>query len=197
MQKSTAKKEQLLNAGLLLLMEHLPDSISMDDIAAKAGVTKPMVYYYFGSKLGYYQQLVQYIEDSMQEMLENSFHPGISFREFLRKIIETRIVQLIDHPEISNAVQIMVTSETVGGASSRSRIVAVFSKFQPVFNRAVSNGEIREDAELHLVMGLVNSLLDGAYRIHGKEFFDDKQPAWLAEMLIRQVFDGIGTGKRS
>jgi len=197
MQKSTAKKERLLNAGLLLLMEHLPDSISMDDIAAKAGVTKPMVYYYFGSKLGYYQQLVKYVEDSMQEMLESSFHPDISFREFLRKIIETRIVQLIDHPEISNAVQIMVTSETVGGASSRSRIVAVFSKFQPVFNRAVSNGEIREDAELHLVMGLVNSLLDGAYRIHGKEFFDDKQPAWLAEMLIRQVFDGIGTGKRS
>jgi len=197
MQKNTEKMERLLNAGLLLLMEHLPDSISMDDIAAKAGVTKPMVYYYFGSKLGYYQQLVEYVEDSMQEMLEDCFKTDISFREFLRKVIEKRIILLINHPEISNAVQIMVTRKTVGGASSRDRIIAVFTRFQSVFNRAVSNGEIREDAELHLVMALVNSLLDGALRMHGKEFFDDKQPAFLAEMLIRQVFDGIGTGKRS
>lgn len=197
MQKSTEKKERLLNAGLLLLMEHLPDSISMDDIATKAGVTKPMVYYYFGSKLGYYQQLVKYIEHSMQEMLDKSFKPGISFRELLTRIIEKRIVQLIYRPEISNAVQIMVTSETIGGASSRSRIVDVFTRFQPVFNRAISSGEIREDAELHLVMGMVNALLEGVFRVHGKEFFDDKQPAWLAEMLIRQIFDGIGTGKRS
>ncbi len=197
MQKSTEKKEQLLNAGLLLLMEHLPDSISMDDIATKAGVTKPMVYYYFGSKLGYYQQLVKYIEDSMQEMLDDCFEKDISFREFLTRIIEKRIVLLINHPEISNAVQIMVTGETIGGASSRSRIVAVFTRFQPVFNHAISSGEIREDAELHLVMALLNSLLDGALRIHGKEFFVNKQPAPLAEMLVRQVFDGIGTGKRS
>ena len=197
MPRQTQKREILLDAGLLLLMENPPDKISMDDIAAAAGVTKPMVYYYFGSKLGYYRQLVEYVESSLQEMLTNSITPDITFKDLLRHIIECRIEQLISNPEISNAVRLMATSSTIGGASSRSRIVAVFNRLQPIFEQAVSRGEIRADAELHLVMGMVNFLLEGAVRIHGKKFYDKVTPAQFAELLVRQLFDGIGTGKRS
>lgn len=197
MPKQTVKKERLLDAGLLLLMKNTPDKISMDDIAAEAGVTKPMVYYYFGSKLGFYKQLVEYAGNSLQAMLDDCLKPGISFRNLLKKIIEARIDQLIKRPELSSAVRIMVTSKTVGGAESRSRIVAVFARLQPVFDQAVDIGEIREDAELHLVMAHVNCLLDGAIRIHGKEFFNTVRPVDFAEILMRLVFDGIGTGKRS
>ncbi len=197
MPKQTVKKERLLDAGLLLLMKKSPDKISMDDIAAKAGVTKPMVYYYFGSKLGFYKQLVEYTGNSLQAMLDDCLRPGVSFKNLLRKIIEGRIDQLIKRPEISNAVRIMVTSKTIGGAESRSRIIHIFAKLQPVFKQAVDLGEIREDAELHLVIALVNSLLDGAIRIHGKDFFNKVRPADFADMLMRLVFDGIGTGKRS
>lgn len=193
----TAKREQLLDAGLCLLMTKPPDKISMDEVAAKAGVTKPMVYYYFGSKLGYYKQLVDYTAASMQEMLTNCSAPDISFKELLKKIVERRIEQFFIRPELSNAVRIMVTSKTIGGAESRSRIVSVFDGLRPVFQQAVTLGEIRKDTELELVMALVNSLLDGAIRIHGKEFFDIVSPLDFAEMLIQLVFDGIGTGKRS
>ncbi|MCK5133911.1 MAG: TetR/AcrR family transcriptional regulator [Candidatus Sabulitectum sp.] len=197
MPKKTAKREQLLNAGLLLLVKKPPDKISMDDVAAEAGVTKPMVYYYFDSKIGFYKQLVEYVADSLQEMLTDCLKPGISFKDILKRIIEGRIEQLLARPELSNAVRIIATSKTLGGAESRSRIVALFSKLQPVFDEAVSLGEIRKDTDLHLIMALVNSLLDGAIRIHGKEFFNTVSPASFAEMLIRLVFDGIGTGKRS
>lgn len=197
MPRKNEKIEKLLEAGLLLLMENPPDKISMDDVAAKAGVTKPMVYYYFGSKLGFYNQLVEYVESSLQELLTNCIEPGIPFRELLRRIVLGRIEQLINRPEISNAVRIMVTSKTIGSAESRASILVVFNRLQPLFDNAVSLGEIRADAELHLVMGLVNSLLDGAIRMHGKVFFDNIKPSDFADMLVRQVFDGIGTGKRS
>lgn len=197
MPKKTAKREQLLNAGLLLLVNKPPDKISMHDIAAKAGVTKPMVYYYFGSKIGFYKQLVEYVADSLQEMLTDRLNPGISFKDILKGIIEGRIEQLLFRPEFSNAVRLMVTSKTLGGAESRSRIVTLFSRLQPVFDEAISLGEIRKDADLRLIMALVNSLLDDAVRIHGKEFFNTVSPASFAEMLIQLVFDGIGTGKRS
>jgi len=197
MPKKRAKREQLLDAGLTLLMNRPADQISMDDVAGEAGVTKPMVYYYFGSKLGFYDQLVEYTVDSLQKMLQDCLEPDISFRELLQRIIRARIDQLVTRPELSNAVRIMVTGKTIGGAESRSRIVAIFNNLQPVFNQAVKLGEIRKDAELHLIMALVNSLLDGAVRIHGKQFFDSVTPADFADMLIRLVFDGIGTGKRS
>ncbi len=197
MPKKKAKRKQLLDAGLTLFMNRPADQISMDDIAAEAGVTKPMVYYYFGSKLGFYNQLVEYTADSLQKMLQDCLEADISFRELLQRIIRARIDQLITRPELSNAVRIMVTGKTIGGAESRSRIVAIFNNLQPIFNQAVKLGEIREDAELHLVMALVNSLLDGAVRIHGKQFFDSVTPDDFTEMLIKMVFDGIGTGKRS
>jgi AcrR family transcriptional regulator len=197
MPEKPEKRVELLDAGLLLLMEHPPDQISMDDVAAKAGVTKPMVYYYFGSKRGYYKQLVRYVQNSMEELLADIISPEISFRDLLQRIVMSRIEQLINHPEISNAVRIMVSSKTIGGASSRSRIATVFTRLQPVFDLAVSSGEIREDTELHLVMGLVNSLLDGVVRMHDREFYSSVKPSVFTDMLIRLVFDGIGTGKRS
>lgn len=156
-----------------------------------------MVYYYFGSKLGFYQQLVEYTADSLQKMLQDCLEPNISFRELLQRIVRARIDQLVTRPELSNAVRIMVTGKTIGGAESRSRIVAIFNNLQPIFNQAVKLGEIRKDAELHLIMALVNSLLDGAVRVHGKQFFDSVTPVDFTDMLTRLVFDGIGTGKRS
>ena len=197
MPKKRVKREQLLDAGLTLLMNRPADQISMDDVAAKAGVTKPMVYYYFGSKLGFYEQLVEHTADSLQKMLQDCLEPDVSFRELLQRIIRARIDQLVTRPELSNAVRIMVTGKTIGGAESRSRIVAIFNNLQPIFNQAVKLGEIRKDAELHLIMALVNSLLDGAVRVHGKQFFDSVTPVDFTDMLTRLVFDGIGTGKRS
>ncbi|MCK5036714.1 MAG: TetR/AcrR family transcriptional regulator [Candidatus Sabulitectum sp.] len=197
MPKKRAKREQLLDAGLTLLTNRPADQISMEDIAAEAGVTKPMVYYYFGSKLGFYQQLVEHTADSLQKMLEDCLEPDISFRELLQRIIRARIDQLIARPELSNAVRIMAIGKTIGGAESRSRIVAIFNNLQPIFNQAVKLGEIRNDAELPLIMALVNSLLDGAVRVHGKQFFDSVTPVDFTDMITRLVFDGIGTGKRS
>ncbi|MEA3265339.1 MAG: TetR/AcrR family transcriptional regulator [Candidatus Fermentibacteria bacterium] len=197
MKKKRAKREQLLNAGLTLLMNRPADKISMDDVAAEAGVTKPMVYYYFGSKLGFYEQLVEYTANSLQKMLQDCLEPDISFRELLQRIINARIDQLVTRPELSNAVRIMATRKTIGGAESRTRIVAIFNHLQPIFNQAVKLGEIRKDVDLHLIMALVNSLLDGVVRIHGKQFFDSETSFNFADMLIRLVFDGVGTGKRS
>lgn len=197
MQKKIDNRDRLLRAGLLLLTKKNPDKISMDEVAAEAGVTKPMVYYYFGSKIGFYKHLVQHIEDALQSILANCVNPGLSFREVLIRIIIGRIELITQHPQLSNAVRIMATSKTIGGAESRSKIVAMFNRLQPVFDNAISKDEIREDADLHMVMAMTNSLLDGALRIHGKEFFNTVNPADFAGVLVRLVFDGIGTGKRN
>jgi AcrR family transcriptional regulator len=197
MPKKPYNRERLLNAGLILLTENSPEDISMDDVALKAGVTKPMVYYYFGSKVGFYKSLVQYIEDCLQEVLTCCIKPGISFRDALVNIIRVRIDHVTERPELHNAIRIMALNKTIGGAESRSRILQMFNRLKPVFNEAISNGQIREDADLHLIMAMMNSLLDGALRIHGKEFFTSVNSIDFAEKLVRLVFDGIGTEKRN
>lgn len=197
MSKKKVKKEKLLEAGIALLASKSASEISMDDIAAEVGVTKPMVYYYFGSKAGFYEHLVEYIISSLQEMLNTSLKPGSSFREVLKELIARRIIQQANYPDLSNAVRILATSKVICGAESRPRILALFSTLEPLFDEAKRVGEVRTDADLRLVMALLNSLMDGALRIHGKDFFKTVNSADFAEKLIQLLFDGIGTGKRS
>lgn len=48
------REEQILTAALRAFAERGYDRASMDEVAAEVGVTKPMIYAYFGSKDGLY-----------------------------------------------------------------------------------------------------------------------------------------------
>jgi AcrR family transcriptional regulator len=50
----TDRRERLIALGIELFSRHAYDELSMDEIAAEAGVVKGVLYYYFGSKRGYY-----------------------------------------------------------------------------------------------------------------------------------------------
>ena len=50
----TDRRERLIALGIRLFSEHAYDELSMDDIAGEADVVKGVLYYYFGSKRGYY-----------------------------------------------------------------------------------------------------------------------------------------------
>ncbi len=196
MPKVKNNQQKLLEAGLAILCEKRPEEVSMDELAARAGVTKPMVYYYFGSKVGFYQKLVKHIEESLKIMVDKCLYPGISFREALKNMIALRVEQTINEPEISNSVRIMAMSKSICGAESRSKIVELFERLEPVFQESLKKGEIRPDADLHLTMGMLNSLFDGALRIKGIDFFKQINIDDFAEMMVRMIFDGIGYGER-
>lgn len=190
-------QQKLLEAGLELLCEKKPEEVSMEEVAAKAGVTKPMVYYYFGSKAGFYRKLVDHIEETLSEMVTECLFPGITFRQALRNIIVMRIDQTINQPELSNGVRLMATSMHICGVESRGRMYHLFNRLDPVFREAIGSGEIRADSDLQLIMGMMNSLLEGAMRIHGPGFFERIGPETFAGEVIRMIFDGIGTGERT
>jgi AcrR family transcriptional regulator len=63
----SARREELLRVGLELFSTHAFDEISMDDVAAEAGVAKGLLYYYFGSKRGLYVQAVRAAAAEMRE----------------------------------------------------------------------------------------------------------------------------------
>lgn len=62
----TGRRDQLLALGIRLFSEHAYDELSMDDIAAEAGVVKGVLYYYFGSKRGFYVAAVQAAADELR-----------------------------------------------------------------------------------------------------------------------------------
>lgn len=196
MPKRSDNRQSLLDAGLAILAEKPPEDISMDEVAARAGVTKPMVYYYFGSKIGFYQSLVDHVEISLNKLVDTCLEEGLPFREVLKRIIISRVDQVVNRPEFSNAVRMMATSRVICGAESRARIIKLFNRLEPVFRKSIEQGDINRNADLQLVMGMLNSLMDGAFRIKGREFFTKVDPEVFADRITGMIFDGIGTGKR-
>jgi AcrR family transcriptional regulator len=67
------RREQLLDVGRRLFAEKGFDAVSVEEIAAKAGVSKPVVYEHFGGKEGLYAVLVDremaYLIDSIVQAL--------------------------------------------------------------------------------------------------------------------------------
>jgi AcrR family transcriptional regulator len=63
------RRADLLDLGRELFVNHAYDKLSIDEIAARAGVAKGLLYYYFGSKRGYY---VAVVEAAAAELRERS-----------------------------------------------------------------------------------------------------------------------------
>jgi len=56
--KSQTRREELLAHGRALFSTRAYDELSIDEIAEAAGVAKGLLYYYFGSKRGYYVAVI-------------------------------------------------------------------------------------------------------------------------------------------
>lgn len=63
------RRSQLLELGIELFSHKSPDDISIDDIAKAAGISKGLLYHYFGGKRAYYVATVQL---AAQQLLEHT-----------------------------------------------------------------------------------------------------------------------------
>ena len=90
-----ARREELLAAGLRLFSDRAYDELSIDDLAAEAGVAKGLVYYYFGSKRGYYVAIVEEAARELRQRLDpdHSLPPA----ERLRRALDAYLSYVDEH----------------------------------------------------------------------------------------------------
>ena len=68
------------------------DAVGVQEIAQKAGITKPTLYYYFGSKYGLLETLLTKHFTVLNEELERaSFMKGMSERRFTILLLHFRL----------------------------------------------------------------------------------------------------------
>jgi AcrR family transcriptional regulator len=65
-----ARREQLVALGVEVFSERPFDEVSIDDIAAAAGISKGLLYHYFPSKRDFYVAVVRHSADEMQAITE-------------------------------------------------------------------------------------------------------------------------------
>ena len=70
------RRDQLVGVGRQAFAERGFDGVSMEEIAARAGVSKPVVYEHFGSKEGLYQEVVRREMARLEEAITSSIQTG-------------------------------------------------------------------------------------------------------------------------
>jgi AcrR family transcriptional regulator len=65
-----ARRQQLVALGVEMFSERSFDDVSIDDIAAAAGISKGLLYHYFPSKRDFYVAVVRHSADEMEAITE-------------------------------------------------------------------------------------------------------------------------------
>jgi AcrR family transcriptional regulator len=90
------RREQLLDVGRRLFAEKGFEGTSVEEIAAKAGVSKPVVYEHFGGKEGLYAVVVDRETQLLQDRLTAALADGHG-----RELLEKAALALLEYIETS------------------------------------------------------------------------------------------------
>ena len=78
-----ARRQKLLDLGLRLFATRSYEDVSIDDVASEAGISKGLLYHYFGGKRAFYTEVVRHAVDHLLERLV--IDPSLSGPENLRR----------------------------------------------------------------------------------------------------------------
>jgi AcrR family transcriptional regulator len=152
-----------------------------------------MVYYYFGSKDGYFTALVEHMFDIARDTFEGILPQGISVREALRRFMLTRLRLQRRTPGIRRPGR--TSCRKAGGCPTwKSPAEGFFQEvLKPVFDQAAKTGEIRPDIKPGLVLAVLASVIEVALEKQHVNTSD----ALLMDRLVEDVTDLVFNGIRS
>lgn len=113
------RREQLIAVGRTLFAERGFDGASVEEVAARAGVTKPVVYEHFGGKEGLYAVVVDREMQRLEEVITQALSHGRS-----RARIEQAVIALLTYvEEETDAFQILVRDMMPGKGRTYSTLL--------------------------------------------------------------------------
>jgi TetR/AcrR family transcriptional regulator len=146
----TAARREFANSGLA--------GARVDEIAARAGVNKQLVYHYFGDKDALYLAVLESVYEEIRSHERNLNLAGLPPRKAIRKLIESSFDHLAAHPDFI----LLLNDENRGGArhvrgsrslpAMHSPLVSMVSK---ILNEGVREGVFRRGINpVHLYISI-------------------------------------------
>jgi AcrR family transcriptional regulator len=181
------RREQLLDVGRALLAAKGYDGTSIEEIAQRAGVSKPVVYEHFGGKEGLYAVVVDREMDRlltrMTSTLSGGGHP--------RDLLERAAVALLDYIEDStDGFRILVRDSPVAASTGTfsSLLSDIASQVEHIF--AHEFGRRGYDTRL---AGLYSQALVGMVGLTGQWWLDVRKPKkdHVVAHLVNLAWNGL------
>jgi len=192
MAKTESVKATVLKEAAALFSEQGYERTSMREIAERAGVSKPAIYYHFANKLSLFEELVNtFFEISKQGMKEiaNSERDPI---QQLKDLAIARFKSTKEYPEMMRFIYDL----TAGNFHKTIDLdhKQVFSKHQQWFSQIINNGKrlglLKQDLDeidfTMIYMGTINMYIINYLKGYTKDLDDEK-----AKQVVNLLLNGI------
>src|SRR5881227_3324186 len=167
---SAQRREQLIAIGRQLFSERGFDATSIEEVASRAKVSKPVVYEHFGGKEGLYAVVVDREMSRLLEMVTGALTAGHP-----RELLEQAALALLDYIE-SNAdgFRILVRDSPAGSATGTfaSMISDIASQVEHLLSR-----EFEQRGFDATYAPMYSQMLVGMVALTGQWWLDVRSPA--------------------
>ena len=155
-------RERIFAAAARLFAERGFGTVSMREIAEAAGVSKPMLYYYFESKVGLCRALLGDGIDHMIEVTRSIASRPVSVGERIRELVRARFESVRENPDV-----VKFCANFFTGPDDTGLVQDYFARLQYALRVVVeliaegqAKGEFRTDMDptvaAHVLVGAVN-----------------------------------------
>jgi AcrR family transcriptional regulator len=163
------RREQLLSVGRKLFAEKGFESVTVEEIAAKASVSKPVVYEHFGGKEGLYAVVVDRETNALLDAVTNSLTEGSA-----RHLVEQAGLAFFDYIESnSQGFRILVRDSPVAQqtGSFASLIIDIASQVEDLLAAEFKSHGFNEK-----VAPMYAQMLVGMIAFTGQWWLDVRKP---------------------
>ncbi|GER70089.1 TetR family transcriptional regulator [Weizmannia acidilactici] len=95
------KQNKIVDAALTAFGKNGYKKTSVSDIAAEAGISKPMIFHYFGTKKDLYLYLIRLCGDTIMKGINEKFDPGVTdFFDRIKLAGDIKLQVIKKHPAI-------------------------------------------------------------------------------------------------
>ncbi|MBW1708868.1 MAG: TetR/AcrR family transcriptional regulator [Deltaproteobacteria bacterium] len=154
-------RQRLLKSATELFAENGYAGTSVREIVARAGVTKPVLYYYFESKEGIFRAIMNIVMEKYEEILSEVFQvPGSSMDKLLF-MYNSLSQTMIELPDIIRLFHRAVIGQLQGAPEFglEKFPLKVMEVIKQIYNEGLARGEVAErdpDAVALLLLNLLS-----------------------------------------
>jgi AcrR family transcriptional regulator len=180
------RREQLLEIGRSLFAERGFDATSVEEIAAKAGVSKPVVYEHFGGKEGLYAVVVDREMRTLLDLVTSALTGGHP-----RELLEQAAFALLDYVEhYSDGFRILVRDSPV--AASTGNFATLISDIATQVEGIMAT-EFRRRGYDPAFGAMYSQMLVGMVALTGQWWLDAQSPTKdeVAAHMVNLAWNGL------
>lgn len=186
-------RERLLETAIGMFAEKGYAGTSVREIVGRAGVSKPVLYYYFKSKEGLFLDILDMAENLQKQLLSEVLKTEGNVLDRLLMLYRRVYAGIDEHRSLYKMIHGLISGPPQGAPDydftryHRHMINAICE----IYNAGIGRGEVKKIAAQEVAY-LVLSLID--FCLHMDQVHPQSSDPQRPERLLRIAFKGINTG---